>query len=244
MSLFQHRSERVERYFDALHCDPHTVPPQDLDHDTAALIQAIVSIHASPGTQAADGTALIPNQESARSEQRVWDRVMFAILAPPELAPTYISEPTVTSGQETSNLPSREVRSAKVQSPDVPTIFASISAYVPVMPARPVGYRRQKPDLSFVAAMLIAVFCFTGLLLRQDALSDDPLRRPPPLKTQMTSPAFDTSAFDENPALLVRYQPSEIPWARLPIKSRVKEGEVRALSSLNRPIMVSEHYPQ
>jgi hypothetical protein len=246
MSLFSDKSEVVERYLDALRCNPHAIPPQELDPETANLIREVVALH------------LIPNQKAAKSsceevdavEQRVWDRVMFAILAPPELEPNFI--PTDDHGSKIIDFPTQHTLShaetgftddgLAAKSP----IFSLPSIYAPVLPRLNGFQRKQKTKLSFIATILLVVFCFTGLLSQYDELNDVELGGSATLKSYVTTPRLDSdTASDANPELLIRYQPSNVVWERLPRERTRDQVEEPDRSTLGIPIAPGKkNYPE
>ncbi len=242
MSFFQHNDEDVERFIDALRCNPHAVPPKDLDAETAFVIRELVAHYTS---QSAFEDDCSPNGEELIAddglEQRVWDRVLFATLAPPDINPSYLQPRLeVEAVDEMSNEPVLPVIPVV---PCLPPLASSLLIVLP-LPSTPVVYRRQKLDLSFVAAMLIAVFCFTGLLVQQDTLQSNQRRYGTPSKADMSVPTLDTTWPESNPELFIRYQPTDTMWERLALDSETEEPATNAQVSLMIPVSLNKHYPE
>lgn len=76
----QHESDLLDRYFDSLLKDPQAQPPAGLDEATVELVKALVE-----SRRQETGDEQIKN--------RVWNRVLFATYAPPELIPSYSDRP-------------------------------------------------------------------------------------------------------------------------------------------------------
>lgn len=234
MSLFQHKSEDVERYLDALRCDPHAVPPQDLDPETAAIIRAVVQLHSLPDQEAETETLLV--------EQRVWDRVMFGILAPPNLKPNYLSgeyAPKIITFPQPEGDQHVDHDAADAFTSHRELAGQPLSAEPPLK----ILQRKERMRLSFVAAMLVAVFCLTGLLLEYDVLTNDYLRYTPSLKTQTTIPTLDSdTSAEQNPQFFSRIQRDSTTWESAPELEPAEQEESETVA-LNIPISPKKQFP-
>ncbi len=243
MSLFQHNNEEVERFIEALRCNPHAVPPRHLDDETIRVIRQLVDHYSPPfaagnDCSSSDGEAL-SEESMAAAEQRVWDRVVFATFAPPDVHPSYLSR----SAQPTFTLMEPDA-GAEADHDAEAAYRAARAAVLPVLSSLPVVYHRQKPDLSFVAVMVLAVFFFTGLLLQQDTLQNDQRHYGSPSKAEMSAPELDAVWTGANPALFIRYQPVATLSERLPQYRAPEEDNVNTRTSPRIPISHNRHYPE
>jgi hypothetical protein len=245
MSLFQHNSEAVERYLDALRCNPHAVPPQELDPEIAETIRAIVMFYAeSDGSS--DAAPFAASEALTSAEQRVWDRVMFGMLAPPELEPSYLANEGAVEGSKIIAFPHHPVSALASVTPEPvfigddkpPTVsagFAASEITAVSMPSLGAGYGKPKLRLSFIAAMFFAVFFFMGIMLQQDVLTSDYLRYTPSLGEEAIAPnAADETVQTSNSTVLSRYRPLESAWEGSPMAAL--DAEVGQVASLNIPI--------
>jgi hypothetical protein len=239
MPLFQHKGELVERYLDALRCNPHAVPPQELDPETAEMLRTFVALYLLPEQETVSNT-FDPDQESAVVQQRVWDRVMFGILAPPNVQPNYLpgtwASKIIAMAEHKATASRKETLFVEESLTAMPALFRTSALYT-----QP---RRRRMKSSLVAAILVAVFCMTGIVLRLDVLMGEHLRYTPSMKTQVTMPTLDNELVsDVNPNLYTRFQPSDLSRDVLVIdraESDVEEGKEIAF---NIPVSPSKNFP-